>query len=291
MNNNNFDTNNSSKHSNHKNIDQFYISAKPFGRLFVGFIVATLLFAIPALVGAQTTFILNATTGDDDLRGGNTASLGFVLTDGTEVPAQIFSRGIGGRRRTGAVTVTFPLSIDIPRIRSIKIRHDGSPRPGNPFDTYDNWDLRGLSLTHDGITVYDSQRDLRFFSGSFIRFTGDLRQVDLPIRAISGEPDFSIYSIEVNTRGFVVAISNFGFASGVVSRISCRSTQFSRNGSNRPFVVEPRVTIGRGGRTTINVPVTAVPTMGSVICSVAGTTLSGMPEMVTANNIESLPLS
>ena len=34
----------------------------------------------------------------------------------------------------------------VSEIQSITIRHDGSPRAGNPFDGYDNWDLQGIRV-------------------------------------------------------------------------------------------------------------------------------------------------
>ncbi|NJL23416.1 MAG: hypothetical protein HC895_25550 [Leptolyngbyaceae cyanobacterium SM1_3_5] len=234
----------------------------------------------PTLASAATNLQTEITTGRDDLRGGNTASISLVLVNGTVLPEQILSRGLGSGSRITS-PVSFPRTVSATQIRSIRIRHDGNPRPGNPFDTYDNWDLQALriSLTDAGFRpiapLYDSARDSRY-GGSIARFTGSLREITIPIRAIGTEPDFVITAIERTPGGLRVTIRNIGLGTGRLTNVSCWTSArtISRFASN---------TLVAGG--SITVPVSFVPPVGgTVTCAPSGVDASGNPEAVTANN-------
>ncbi len=130
------------------------------------------------------------TTGGDDLRGGNSAyiSLNFLdgtssdeisITDNTSVSGSFGNNGmIVGDLVVGDVE-------DLSNVKSITIRHDGSPRKGQPFDTYDNWDLKAIRVSaltdgsgSRGVNIYNSRNDPDH--RNFVdRFTGDVRTVTL----------------------------------------------------------------------------------------------------------------
>ncbi len=149
------------------------------------FVLSAFLLGCPMRIFAETSLVISIATGSDDLRGGNTAFISFVRTDGREVREQILSSGEGG----GAIStrrVTFPETLNPSDLRSIRIRHDGNPRSGHPFDTYDNWNLSALRVQLVDATcratwhvLYNSSRDPLFRA---VRFTGALRQIELPIR-------------------------------------------------------------------------------------------------------------
>ncbi|MBC7568533.1 MAG: hypothetical protein H7319_02205 [Spirosoma sp.] len=67
-------------------------------------------------------------------------------------------------------------------IRSITIRHDGSPK--NFGETYDNWDLQAVSISlvsndsGEFLNIYNSAND-RNRSNFVQRFTGDRRSITL----------------------------------------------------------------------------------------------------------------
>ena len=124
---------------------------------------------------------LYLTTGSDDLRGGNYAFITFNLKDGTSTNEQVIGSGF---EHDSAIEKDLPIAyMDLSTIKSITIRHDGSPRPGNIFDTYDNWDLlslKVLGITENGeeINIYNSAFDRR--RNRFVhRFTGASRQLTL----------------------------------------------------------------------------------------------------------------
>jgi hypothetical protein len=109
-------------------------------------------------------------TGGDDLRGYNHAFFTINYTNGTSSREYLLHRGHGGGHRSEQ---NFPLdtSIALSSIRSITIRHDGSP---NWPDGYDNWNLDHLKvalITGEGaaITVHESS------GAPLIRFTGSVR--------------------------------------------------------------------------------------------------------------------
>jgi hypothetical protein len=150
-------------------------------RYLAHWFAACVLACAPSLALATTFLMVNMTTGADDLRGGNRAYITMVLRDGTVIPERplVTTRGLAGGSRTGVRAIRFPEDVDLSRIAAFRIRHDGSPRSGHPFDTYDNWDLRAVTITarrSSGATV--SYRS----SGALVhRFTGESRQVDLPV--------------------------------------------------------------------------------------------------------------
>src|SRR4051794_95278 len=88
------------------------------------FVLSAFLLGCPMRVFAETSLVISIATGSDDLRGGNTAFISFVRTDGGEVREQVLSSGEGG----GAIStrrVTFPETLNPSDLRSIRIRHDG----------------------------------------------------------------------------------------------------------------------------------------------------------------------
>lgn len=151
-----------------------------------------LLFGAFATAYGQTPVRVVLTTGSDDLRGGNSVFIKLNLIDGrSSQEVRVFSSGLRQnsslprtlmvrRSLTGGSEPPIPLR----EIQSITIRHDGSPRNGHPFDTYDNWDLQALSVSlaaPDGspiANIYNSVADPgrnRFV----VRFTGSTRQITL----------------------------------------------------------------------------------------------------------------
>lgn len=135
---------------------------------------------------SQTSVALRVTTGSDDLRGGNKAFVSLAFTDGLSTEEVLLTgSGIGQNSRLQK-TVTFrtPTPRPLSQIRSVTIRHDGSPRPNHPFDTYDNWDLQTLQLAlvdsagNPIGNIYNSLLDPR--RRTFVhRFTGESRQITL----------------------------------------------------------------------------------------------------------------
>jgi hypothetical protein len=252
----------------------------------VSFLLLTLSFGCyPTLAFAQTRLLVQTSTGVDDLRGGNAAFINLVLTDGTVLSEQVLSNGLASRS-TATIRVTFPETVRATQIRSIRIRDDGNPRSGQLFDNYDNWDLRTLrvdladSSFRSISTLYASASDSRppvVSSGLDLleRFTSELRQIELPIRAIDNEPDFTITGITGSPSGLSVALRNIGLGRGRVTNISCSSDTRAIN-----------VTVNRRLSPTdspLGVRVGLVPGR-RVTCSVSGVDSSGRPEAVTANN-------
>lgn len=113
------------------------------------------------------------TTGSDDLRGGNNAFMTVNYTDGTSSPEYNLGGGFGQNSMiTKAVTINKTVA-SVSEIKSITIRHDGSPRAGNPFDTYDNWDLQVLRVA---LVMPTTEQNIVNERGNpLIRFTGALR--------------------------------------------------------------------------------------------------------------------
>ncbi|MFZ4545183.1 MAG: hypothetical protein ACOYOA_14110 [Saprospiraceae bacterium] len=126
------------------------------------------------VAGAQnSTMKVNLVTGGDDLRGGNFAYITVNYTDGTTSAEY----NIGGGFANGSSnTKDFPLNRalgSIAEVKNILLRHDGKPRAGNPFDTYDNWDLKSIKVT---FTIAGEQLSCINLSGNPLqRFTGNVR--------------------------------------------------------------------------------------------------------------------
>ena len=140
-------------------------------------LIKAILFFVLAFIGnssfAGTTMKAYVATGGDDLRGGNTAFIKVNFTDNTTSPEYVLSTSMGG-----GASMTFTKDMgrvidNLSRVKSIVIRHDGSPRSGNPFDTYDNWNLQSLRVT---FVINGTEENFFSYSGTPLeRFTGALR--------------------------------------------------------------------------------------------------------------------
>lgn len=123
--------------------------------------------------GGNTVMKVYLTTGSDDLRGGNTAFITVRYEDGSSSPEYRMEGGFG---QNSAITKTITLDrvvSDVANVRNISIRHDGSPRAGQPFDTYDNWDLQVLRVA---LVLSGGERNVVNYRGNpLCRFTGALR--------------------------------------------------------------------------------------------------------------------
>jgi hypothetical protein len=142
------------------------------------------LLAPVSAASAATNLLVRLTTGSDDLRGGNNAFIRLNLTDGTSTATERRLGGGFGQNSVVSKCVTFSETLSLNQIRSVTIRHDGSPRPGQPFDNYDNWDLQALTVSladsrcNPVSNIYNSANDPR--RRRFVqRFTGDTRQIVL----------------------------------------------------------------------------------------------------------------
>jgi hypothetical protein len=181
---------------------------------------------------------------------------------------------------TSVRRATFATTVGATSIRSIRILHDGNPRSGHPFDTYDNWDLRtlGVSLANASFLpttgLYDSVRDSSV--GALVnRFTGSSRQIEIPIRAIGCEPDLTILAMSRTSTGLDVRVRNIGLCTGRLTQLDCSAF-------GRYLVVPVNLALAVGGTRTLRIPFLAA---GTVTCSVRGVDLAGRPEVVTANNV------
>lgn len=244
---------------------------------FVRFIVALAILAFPVLATAQAT--VNVGTGIDDLRGGNTASMRLILTDGSVIEANRLlttrNNGFSGNTNSRGIPLRFTGVTDASQIRAVQIIHDGNPRSGEPFDTYDNWDLRSLKIHWGFSLLYDSARDPRFFDG-VVRFSGDFRILEIPLRAGADEADFVITGIIGSPRGLMVTVQNIGNGNGIVRRIACST--FGR--TTTLDVADGNLASGASN----DFRVSFVPS-GRVTCFVAGTNSDGSAETVTTNNV------
>ena len=383
-------------------------------------ILAVYLVCLSTGAFAQTRVQVQITTGGDDQRGGNRSYISLMLTNGEALPEQLLSSGLGGGT-TRTISVTFPQTVAAAQIRSIRIRYDGNPRSGEPFDHYDNWDLktllvnladplveqhgwrwcsrcqglafadgasssgscpvggshehstsghyslfynapgavgqnnwrwcrkcqglafggealgscpaggthdhtgsgnytlihnvdnapgqshwrhchkcRGLAFgdgrcpaggTHDFTRsgdytlahdphvrptqqLYNSALDSRVGS-LLVRFTGELRQIDLPIRAIGTEPDLIIVALRpVPGRRLDVVVKNVGWGPGRVTNVECSA--FGRSITSAASLM---LTPGTTGTVRLNF----VPSRDAS-CTVSGVDSEGRPETVTTNN-------
>ncbi|NJN35592.1 MAG: hypothetical protein HC817_16355 [Saprospiraceae bacterium] len=127
----------------------------------------------PNTVSAGSIMRVNLTTGGDDLRGGNNCFITVNFTNGTTSPEYNLGGGFSNNAR---ITKNITLAVDVTdlsQVKNIAIRHDGSPRAGQPFDTYDNWNLQQITVAFN-----IRNQDLNFISTSgnpLVRFTGKLR--------------------------------------------------------------------------------------------------------------------
>ena len=243
-------------------------------------ILSGLLLCGSTWAAAQTRLLVGMATGSDDLRGGNRAFITLVLTDDTVLPFQLLSTGEPANS-SSIRRVTFPDTVAANRIKTIRIVHDGNPRSGHPFDSQDNWDLRalGVSLANASFVgvreLYSSARDSK--RAVFVqRFTGSARQLDIVIRAVGCQPDFTILGMTGSPSGIDLRIRNIGACAGRPTRITC--TAFGRvltHSFPSSFV------LGSGAALTQRVGFLPA---GTVTCFIDGTDLGVRPEVVTANN-------
>lgn len=131
------------------------------------------------------------TTGSDDLRKGSLAFLQLNFSDSTysaEIPLTNNASASGNFKPNGVLSGLFTLegNADLSTVTGVTIRYDGSPRAGEPFSTYDNWDLKAIRINAmtrrggpRGRTIYDSRNDSD--RATFVtRFTGQARRISLP---------------------------------------------------------------------------------------------------------------
>jgi hypothetical protein len=146
----------------------------------------SLLFMSHLVAQSGSTINLKITTGSDDLRRNAKVFFQLNFTNGTSSSEFVVHRD-GGTLGTGfshdsrkEINIALPSAVNLSSIRSITIRHDGSPR--DLFDTYDNWDLSALQVSlvsRSGISVTSfnifNSADRRFVT----RFTEDNRILTL----------------------------------------------------------------------------------------------------------------
>jgi hypothetical protein len=119
------------------------------------------------------------------LRTGNNAFIRLNLINGTSTSTERRLGGGFGQNSVITKCVVFSETIPLNQIRSLTLRHDGSPRRGQPFDTYENWDLQALTVSladsrcNPVSNIYNSANDPN--RNRFVqRFTGSIRQIVLP---------------------------------------------------------------------------------------------------------------
>lgn len=234
--------------------------------------------------GAATTLNLRVHTGGDDLRGGNNAFISFVLTSGRVTSEQWIGSGFGNWSQVDSM-VTFPENLTLANVRAVRIRHDGSPRPGHPFDSYDNWNLRGLTVraAGGGSLFYDSALDSARFE--FIhRFTGEARVKTIALLPTVEQVDFLVNALWRVAGGFRVRVKNQGDA-GVVKAVWCRTLP----SSSRLAIRYVNIPLARDA--TAEQMVSWAHAAGeSVACYADGVDRFGRAEVVTARNGRRAPL-
>ncbi len=136
---------------------------------------------VPQIKGTK----LQVTTqcGSDDLRHYNTAQLTVNFNNGLTSREYLVHRGLRQNQSANQI-IYLDEEIDLTNVRSISIRHDGTPvssnNPFNMFDTYDNWDLMTLRIAlikHDGsvVNIYNNALSTSGGDRVPIRFTGQKR--------------------------------------------------------------------------------------------------------------------
>lgn len=113
----------------------------------LSFIIAILATFFTNVASAQTVMSLKLTTGGDDLRGGNNAYITVNYSNGTTSKEYTLGGGFANGSTVNKNVTLDRLLNNISEISNVIIRHDGAPRAGNPFDTYDNWDLKSINVT------------------------------------------------------------------------------------------------------------------------------------------------
>ncbi len=227
--------------------------------------------------------MVNVRTGTDDLRSGNSASLALFLRDGT-VRRRTISNGLASNSSV-AIPVDFTERGDVllpTEVNRVELSHNGQPRSGQPFDTYDNWDMRSFNVRLGGTLIYDSEQDTRFY-GVGILFTGERRFASIPLHFTAlpfAEPDFDITNVTATSGGVQITILNVGNDRGLITNLNCFSGFRSISRSIPPEIA--LTTIGASRTYTVSFVAS-----GSVTCSVTGTSATGTrpPESITANNM------
>jgi hypothetical protein len=117
------------------------------------------------------------TTGGDDLRSYNKAYFTINFTDGTSSSEMLMYQG-QKNNQISAPIFDLPSAIQLCKIKSVTIRHDGLP---NFPDIYDNWNLEYLEIA---LVSSDRTEHLIYKGGGspLIRFTGDTRTFIAPGR-------------------------------------------------------------------------------------------------------------
>ncbi|MCF8246030.1 MAG: hypothetical protein K9J37_04415 [Saprospiraceae bacterium] len=114
-------------------------------------------------------------TGNDGLRSGNHAYVTVNYADGTSSPEYRLPHAYGlstGPSLPSKIALNKTV-VSANEIKSVLLRHDGAPRQGEPFDTYDNWDLQSIR-----ITVFIGGEEVEVcnkLGNPLVRFTGNLR--------------------------------------------------------------------------------------------------------------------
>jgi hypothetical protein len=258
--------------------NQIHFEEKPMKSntlLSILFIFSILSGLIARTARADTPFTVSTITGKDDLRGGNQAFVSLLLVGGATTPEVAFNTS-GLERGTFTTSLIFPGTITRANISGINIRHDGNPRNGHPFDTYDNWDMRQFMFGGFFTTLSDPS----FHSAALLpvghRFTDQKRSVFIRLRGEGA--DFVITGLTRAGRGPRVVIRNIGDAEGAMTGLSCRTAT--------AIVYLPASANFLPGVSREFTP--ALPTGGAITCQVNGRQIGGLPEVVISNNIRRL---
>jgi hypothetical protein len=203
---------------------------KLVGSLMLCFIYTT--------ASSVTDITVNIKSGGDDLREGNSAFIIFNFSDGTSSPEYKLANGL--RSNTGkSCQIILDKNIrNASEFSSMVIRHDGSPRPGNPFDTYDNWDLQSIKVYFSP----DERRIIANQSGNpLVRFSGNTR--NFTFRPLATPPSTTTRSIKVflttgadDLRGGNNAFIRVTYSSGATSTQYGLGGGFASN-SNKTITV------------------------------------------------------
>lgn len=233
------------------------------------------------LAHAQGTFLqVWIDTGSDDLRQGNAAFLTVRGADGrlllpetrfaTHAPSNAIDTWPIPRSRRAN-----PATID-----SLTLRHDGNPRNGHWFDSYDSWDVKQLTVAwvdQNGSVlrqVYNSAADSALHRG--FRLDAGHREAVIALQPAAGEPDLTIRALVVAPGRLDVTVDNVGSGRAVLRRVKCW-------GGRRAPERNTRSTLLPAGRAVVAM---AGDWRGlNVRCLVEATDADGRPERVIANNV------
>lgn len=140
-----------------------------------------------SMAQSSTVLKVSITTGGDDLRGGNSMFMTINYANGTTSTEYNLGGGFKNNSMVVKNLTVAALITNVTQIRSVVIRHDGSPRAGQPFDTYDNWDLQTLRISFSA-----GGKDVNIINESgnpLVRFTGQLRNKSFTPRVGSGDDE------------------------------------------------------------------------------------------------------